>query len=138
MKRGVLAACLILAAGCAAPQPREKAAPPPRPGERIVSLRAGSYFFEPATLELPEAEPAVLRVSNEATLIPHSFVLAGPDGKILFRQELEKGGETILRLPPLAAGTYLFYCDHSLLGTTHRGRGMEGTIRVKAGPKAGK
>ncbi|HBO69550.1 MAG TPA: hypothetical protein DD658_05155 [Deltaproteobacteria bacterium] len=137
MNRRFLAACFILAAGCAAPQVREKAAPP-RPGERIVSLRAGSYFFEPATLDLPEAEPVVLRVANEATLIPHSFVLAGPDGKILFRQELEKGGETILRLPPLVAGTYLFYCDHSLLGTTHRGKGMEGTFQVKAGPEGGK
>jgi len=137
MNRRVLAACLILAAGCAAPQVREQA-PPPRPGERIVFLKAGSYFFEPATLDLPADEPVVLRISNEATLIPHSFVLAGPGGKILLRQELEKGGETILRIPPLAAGTYPFYCDHSLLGSTHRGKGMEGTIRVEAGPKTGK
>lgn len=137
MNRWVLAACLILAAGCAAPRVLEQAAPP-RPGERIVVLKAGSYFFEPATLDLPADEPVVLRISNEATLIPHSFVLAGPGGKILFRQELEKGGETILRIPPLATGTYTFYCDHSLLGSTHRGKGMEGTIRVEAGPKAGK
>lgn len=132
MNRRFLAACLVLAAGCAAPQVRDEAAFP-RPGERVLSVRAGSYFFEPAILSMPEAEPVVLRVSNEATLIPHSFVLAGPGGKVLFRQELAKGGETILRLPPLKAGTYAFYCDHSLMGTTHRGKGMQGTITVTAG-----
>lgn len=134
MNRRFLAACFILAAGCAAPQVRE-ATDPIRPEESVVSLMAGSYFFEPATVSIPADVPVVLRVTNKATLIPHSFVLAGPGGKVLFRQELANGGTTILRLPPLGAGTYPFYCDHSLMGTTHRGKGMEGTIHVTAGPE---
>ena len=137
MNRRFLAACFILTVGCAAPQVREATAPI-RPEERVVSLRAGSYFFEPATLSIPADVPVVLRITNKATLIPHSFVLAGPGGMVLFRQELEKGDETILRLPPLTAGTYPFYCDHSMMGMNHRGKGMEGTIHVMAGPEPGK
>ena len=124
-------AVLLAVAGCNGPQVREDAIKP-APGEKVFDLRAGSYFFDPARISLPAGESAVVRVSTESGIAPHSFVLAAPDGKIIVRRELTTGEETFLRVPPLPAGTYLFFCDRSFLGKSHRDRGMRGELTVTA------
>lgn len=129
MKRWMLLAALMIAAGCAGAPVREGAVTV-APGEKVVDLRAGSYFFSPALLSIPAEKPVVLRIHNEATLIPHSFVLENPGGNVLIRQSLSKGGETLVRLSPLPAGTYTFYCDESFLGSTHRSKGMQGKLEA--------
>jgi hypothetical protein len=43
---------------------------------------------------------------------------------IIFRQELKKDGETLIRFPPLSAGTCTFYCDQSFMGISNRSMGM--------------
>jgi plastocyanin len=131
VKRFVAAAVLLAIAGCAGPQVREDAITPV-PGEKVLDLRAGSYFFDPSRISLPAGVSAVVRVSTEPGLAPHSFVLAAPDGKIIVRRELTIGGETFLRLPPLPPGTYPFFCDRSFLGKSHKERGMRGELTVAA------
>jgi plastocyanin len=137
VKRFLASAILLAIAGCAGPQVREDAITP-APGEKVLDLRAGSYFFDPARISLPAGESVVVRVFTESGIAPHSFVLAGPDGKIIARRELNKGGETFLRVPPLPAGTYAFSCDKSFLGKTHRERGMRGELIVTAPGTPGK
>ncbi|NJD62920.1 MAG: quinol oxidase [Deltaproteobacteria bacterium] len=129
MKRWMLLSALMFAAGCAGAPVREGAVTV-APGEQVVDLRAGSYFFAPASLSIPAEKPVVLRIRNEASVIPHSFVLAGPGGNVLVRKPLRKGGETLIRLSPLPAGTYTFYCDKSFLGSTHRSKGMQGKLEA--------
>jgi plastocyanin len=137
MKRFLAVAILLAAAGCTGPQTRQETVTPAA-GEKILDLRAGSYFFDPARISLPAGEHAVVRVSTESGIVPHSFVLAAPDGKIIARRELTRGGTTFVRLPPLPAGTYTYYCDHSFLGTRHRERGMQGELTVDAPGAPGK
>lgn len=129
MKRFLAVAILLAITGCAGPQIREEAITP-APGEKVLDLRAGSYFFAPPRTSLPAGESVVVRVSTESGIAPHAFVLAAPDGKIIVRRELNTGGETFLRVPPLPAGTYTFFCDHSFLGKSHRERGMRGELVV--------
>lgn len=120
---------VMLAAGCASAPVREGTVTV-APGERVVDLRAGSYFFAPAELTVPAGESFVIRIANKATVIPHSFVLEAPNGNVLIRQPLRKGGETLIRLAPLADGKYTYYCGESFLGTTHREKGMQGKLTV--------
>ena len=129
MKRFLAVAILLAITGCAGPQIREEAITP-APGEKVLDLRAGSYFFDPPRISLPAGESVVVRVSTESGIVPHSFVVADSGGKIIARRELAKGGKTYLRLPPLPAGTYSFYCDRSFLGKSHRERGMRGGLVV--------
>ena len=130
MKRWLALVFLLLAAGCAGAPVREEAVVA-SPGEAVVDLRAESYSFTPSNLTVPAGKPLVLRIRNEATHIPHSFVLENGGGTVIVRQNLKKGGDTLIRLAPLPAGVYTFYCDKSLLGMTHRGKGMEGKLEAK-------
>jgi plastocyanin len=130
MKRWFPLAVFLLAAGCAGAPVHEEAATAV-PGETVVDLRAESYFFTPARLTVPADKPFVLRIRNEATVIPHSFVLENSGGAAIVRHSLKKGGETVIRFSPLPAGVYTFYCDKSFLGMSHRKKGMEGKLEVK-------
>jgi hypothetical protein len=139
MKRALLLLlpAVLLAAGCAARHPaREGAAAAPQPAgprEQIVDLLAGSYFFTPPRIRVGAGAPAVIRVTDKATVISHDFVLEGPDGRVIVKRELSRGGVTDISLPPLPEGTYVFYCDKSFLGMSHRSKGMEGRLEVVPG-----
>ena len=121
---------LIVLTGCAGAPGREQASHTVAPGEPTIDLHAESFAFSPSRLIIPAEKRFVLRVQNEATLIPHSFVLEKEGAGIIVHQELEKGGETRIRIPPLSAGIYNFYCDKSYMGISHRKEGMEGTIEA--------
>lgn len=130
MRRGLfLAGVGLIAFGCAGAPVREGAVTV-APGERLVELKAESYHFTPAYLAVPADRPVVIRIHNEATLIPHSFVLESAGGNIIVRQSLTKGGDTLVRLAPLPAGTYTFYCDKSFMGSSHRQKGMVGKLEA--------
>ncbi len=126
MKALAVAAALFLLSGCAGTAVRNEAAP--APGEKVFELSAGSYFFAPSRLTVPAGEPVVLRIRDEATVVPHAFVLSAPDGAVVARSELRRGGTTLVRIPPLRPGAYPFFCDKSLLGSSHRAKGMEGVL----------
>jgi plastocyanin len=135
----LLAAALVLAAaGCAGPQVKEREAPEARPEGTAVDLLAGSYFFSPNRIAVPAGEPIAIRVHNNASIVPHSFVLEDSDGNVVVRRELSPGDVTVIRLPALPEGTYTFYCDKSILGMSHRAKGMEGTLTVTKPAGAGR
>ncbi len=121
----------MIVAGCAGAPVRESTPYTLAKGEIIIDLHAESYSFSPAFLAVPAGKEVVLRVRNEASLIPHSFVLENEKSVIIVRQPLVKAGETLIRIPPLPAGAYVFYCDESFLGMSHREKGMEGKLEAK-------
>jgi len=130
LKSWTLIGVVIVLSGCAGAPGQEQAVHTVAPGEITIDMHAESYAFSPARLIVPAEKQFVLRVRNEATLIPHSFVLEKEGVGILVRQELKKDGETLIRIPPLSAGTYNFYCDKSYMGISHRSKGMEGVIEA--------
>ncbi len=133
MGRWLLLGVLITLAGCAAAPVQEKAGDLPASGEATFELHARSYAFFPVHLTVPAGKPLVLRVQDEATFIPHSFVLEKEGAGIIVRRQLRKGGETLIHIAPLSAGKYVFYCDESFMGISHRKKGMEGTLEAIAG-----
>jgi plastocyanin len=131
VKNVFLLGIAMIAAGCAVAPDRGSGPYTSAKGEITIDLHAESYSFSPAHLAVPAGKEVVLRVRNEASLIPHSFVLENEGSVIVLRQPLAKAGETIIRIPPLPAGPYVFYCDESFLGMSHRKKGMEGKLEAK-------
>ncbi|MBI5575924.1 MAG: cupredoxin domain-containing protein [Deltaproteobacteria bacterium] len=130
MKKWLALIAVLIAAGCAGAPVREEAGEPV-PGETVVDILADSYSFTPSRMTVPAGKHIAFRIRNEATVIPHSFVLENAGGGVIARQPLKKGGETVIRLSPLSPGIYTFYCDESFLGMSHRKKGMEGKLEVK-------
>lgn len=99
-------------------------------GVQHVSIVGGSYFFRPSHVLARANQPLEIRLSVEPGLIPHHFVLKGPDGRQLADVDLSTRAQT-LRLT-LAAGSYPFYCPNRLLWfESHRERGMTGVLQVQ-------
>lgn len=99
-------------------------------GVQHVSIVGGSYFFRPSHVLARANQPLEIRISVEPGLIPHSFVLEGPDGQHLADVDLSTQTQT-LRLT-LAAGNYPFYCPNRLLWfESHSERGMTGVLKVQ-------
>ncbi len=129
MKKWIVPGFLVLLTGCSGAPVKDVPATAPSTG-KLVELKADNYSFAPARLSVPADTPVVIRIHDASKLIPHSFVLEGPGGKVIVRQELAKSGDTMVRLAPLPAGSYVFYCDKSFLGSSHRAKGMEGKLEV--------
>jgi len=116
--------CLTaLAVGCA-PQ---KAAYQVPPGEIGVVVEASSFEFKPNLIHARAGETLLLRVKNTAGM-EHNLTILDPQGKSLASIDLPAGQTVEIPLPPLAAGTYPFYCDKPL----HPSLGMKGEIRADA------
>ncbi|HEY7746635.1 MAG TPA: cupredoxin domain-containing protein [Desulfuromonadales bacterium] len=121
----VLAAtCLaVLAAGCAS----KKAAYQVPPGETGVTVEASSFEFKPNLIHARTGEALLLKVTNVAGRT-HNLTVLDPQGESLANVDLPAGQTTEIRLPPLAAGAYPFFCGKPF----HPSLGMKGEIRVDA------
>jgi len=101
--------------------------------EAVIEIKLGDYRFMPAEIQLAAGRPAVLRLTNIDSIVPHNFTLSTPgqapdiDVDIL-------GGETVeVRLPALPAGTYPFHCNKKMIFMkSHREKGMKGSLIVTA------
>lgn len=99
-------------------------------GVQHIAIVGGSYFFRPSHIVARANQPLEISVSMESGVIPHSFVLEGPEGRQLADVDLSTQAQT-LRLT-LAAGNYPFYCPNRLLWfESHRERGMTGVLKVQ-------
>lgn len=99
-------------------------------GVQHIAIVGGSYFFRPSQIVARANQPLELTLSVETGLVPHSFVLEGPDGQRLAEVTLGSQQQT-LRLS-LPAGSYPFYCPNRLLWfESHRAHGMAGVLQVQ-------
>lgn len=99
-------------------------------GVQRLTLVAGSYFFRPDHIVVQAGRPLEISLTLEPGLIPHRFVLEGPDGRRLADVALGTEARTV-RLT-LNAGDYVFYCPNQLLHfRSHRERGMAGVLQVR-------
>lgn len=99
-------------------------------GTQRVTIVGGSYFFKPDRVLAKAGRPLDLIVRMEEGIVPHRFVLEGPDGKPLADIELAATPKTLrVELPP---GQYLFTCPNRLLMfKSHRERGMSGMLEIR-------
>jgi cytochrome c oxidase subunit II len=76
------------------------------PGERVVSITARRFRYEPATLTLRKGEPVILELSSVDFV--HGFNL--PDFKV--RTDVPPGQKRRVRIVPDRVGSFGFRCDN--------------------------
>jgi plastocyanin len=99
-------------------------------GVQRVGILGGSYFFKPSKIVAKAGQPLEISVRMEQGIVPHRFVLDGPNGKPAAEVDLSEAPRTVrVELPP---GEYQYYCPNRLLMfKSHRERGMTGTLQVR-------
>lgn len=126
---------LALAAACATTPPEGTAervtAATGADGVQRAAIVGGAYWFKPRHVTVVANRPVELAVSKTPGLVPHSFVIDAPQAGIKVDVELAAEPRTV-RFVPTQPGTYAYYCDKSLLGDSHREKGMAGVLEVTA------
>lgn len=75
-------------------------------------------------------KPVEIKIKKEPSIVPHRFIMKDAEAGIDVYEDI--GTEPkIIKLPPLKAGKYPFYCDEKLLFfKSHREQGIEGILEV--------
>jgi len=98
---------------------------------KVVEVMLGNYRFMPGEIQLIADKPAILRLVNTDSIIPHNFTIEDANGVLEVNADVLAGEIVDVKLTPSAAGRYTFYCGNKLMFMkSHRERGMEGTLIV--------
>lgn len=101
-------------------------------GVQRATITMDSYSYSPNELSVQAGQPVELILHNEATFIPHTFVIADPASGLDVHVEVSAGQSQTVRFTPTTRGTVPFYCDKKLLFLkSHRDRGQEGRLEVR-------
>lgn len=101
-------------------------------GVQRATITMDSYSYSPSELNVQAGQPVELILHNEATFIPHTFVIADPASGLHVHVEVSAGESQTVRFTPTTRGTVPFYCDKKLLFLkSHRDRGQEGRLEVR-------
>jgi cytochrome c oxidase subunit II len=101
-------------------QAKAAATPPPlpsgAPAGAVLQLTAVSVTdgFDPKELTAPADTPLTIQFDNVDTAAPHNVAIKGanPDGTDWIGLPISQPGtKAIYSVPPIAAGTYTFYCS---------------------------
>jgi plastocyanin len=101
-------------------------------GVQRSTIMMDSYSYSPNELSVEVGQPVELILQNNATFIPHTFVIADPAARLHVHVEVSAGESQTVRFTPTTRGTFPFYCDKKLLFLkSHRERGQEGRLEVR-------
>jgi len=103
---------------------------------RSIAVKMGDYRFTPDEITVRAGKTVQLQLTNTDSLTPHNFTLKAERAGLNVDTDVSAGKTEAVEITPLVPGTYKFYCNKKLLFfTSHRDRGMEGTLNVTpAGP----
>lgn len=122
LAQGLLAPALFLVFSLAGPA---------RADDQSIEIELGDYRFSPSEVQLVAGQPAVLKLINTDGMTPHNFTLQSAGDTDDIDVNVAAGDVVEVRLGPLAAGSYTFFCDKKLpFMKSHRARGMEGRLVV--------
>lgn len=100
---------------------------------RSIEVELADYRFAPRIIEVTAGEPVELVLSNGDIFTPHNLTLSAPGAGIDIDVDVQPGNTVSVSFTPDRPGRYEFYCDKKLLFLkSHRQRGMEGVLVVKA------
>ena len=98
---------------------------------RSIAVKMGDYRFTPDEIAVRAGETVQLQLTNTDSLTPHNFTLKAENAGLDVDTDVNAGKTETVDITPLVPGTYKFYCNKKLLFfTSHRDRGMEGTLIV--------
>jgi len=96
-----------------------------------IEVKLGDYRFTPNEIHLVAGQPAILHLVNTDSVTPHNFTMEATSSSPAIDVDLLGGESLDVRLKPLPAGQYTFYCANKLLFMkSHREKGMEGSLIV--------
>jgi cytochrome c oxidase subunit II len=93
------------------------------PAATTLELIASGIAFDQATLNAPADEPFAIDFDNRDSGIPHDVAIRNDTGLVFNGEDVTGPGKVVDNVPPLAAGTYTFFC------TFHAN--MTGTLTVQ-------
>ena len=103
-------------------------------GMQRIDMVLEDYQFRPNKVSIVAGTSAELNLTNRDSFTPHNFIVEAPEAEMEVSVEVPTGKSVKVVLRPTRPGTYVFYCDKQFLFfKSHRERGMEGQIEVKAG-----
>jgi plastocyanin len=111
---GLVALAVVTAAcsggsGTATASPAGSAAAPSAAGDGIV-LVAKDIAFSPTSIAAPADEAFQILLDNQESA-PHNVAIKDASGAVLFKGEIVTSTQVTNNIPPLAAGTYQFFCE---------------------------
>jgi plastocyanin len=92
---------------------------PPPPLEGDIVLVAQDLKFDTAEVTAPAGAPFTIAFDNRDTGIPHDVAIRDDTGIVYNGKDITGPGQVVEDVPPLAAGTYTFFCTFhaSMTGT---------------------
>ena len=111
---GLVALAVVTAAcsggsGTATASPAGSAGAPSAAGDGIV-LVAKDIAFSPTSIAAPADEAFQILLDNQESA-PHNVAIKDASGAVLFKGEIVTATQVTNNIPPLAAGTYQFFCE---------------------------
>ena len=102
-------------------------------GVQRTTVTLDSFSYAPAHLVVVAGKPVELTLVSESTFIGHDLVIDDPASGLAVRQDVGSGKTVKVSFTPEKAGSFAFYCSKKPpFGKTHRQKGMEGVLEVKA------
>lgn len=99
---------------------------------QVIEVRLESYAIKPDKITVKAGQPVTLKVTNEATFIPHNLVIKAPEAGIDVKLDLRGGKSGAVSFTPTRAGSYEMVCDQQPpIGKSHKEKGMHGTLVVE-------
>lgn len=99
---------------------------------QTVEVKLDSYTIKPDRIVVKANQPVTLKVTNDATFIPHNLVIKAPAAGTDIRIDLSAGKSAKVSFTPTRPGSYEMFCDKTPpIGKTHREKGMHGVLIVE-------
>jgi heme/copper-type cytochrome/quinol oxidase subunit 2 len=98
---------------------------------QTVEVLLGSYYIKPDKITVKVGQPVTLKLTNEATIVPHNFVIHAPAAGIDVKLDVPAGKKASVSFTPTKVGTYEMACNKKLLFfASHKDKGMHGVLTV--------
>jgi plastocyanin len=112
---GLVALAVVTAAcsggsGTATASPAGSAAAPSSAAGDGIVLVAKDLAFSPGSISAPADEAFQILLDNQESA-PHNVAIKDASGAVLFKGEIVTATQVTNNIPPLAAGTYEFFCE---------------------------
>ena len=99
-------------------------------GIQRAEITGGSYYFDPAFIQVKVNVPVELKVKKAGGSTPHSIALKAPEAGINFSVSLGNEPKSIT-FTPTKVGKYPFWCTKRFLFLkSHKDQGMTGVLEV--------
>lgn len=104
-------------------------------GVQRVSIEMDNYSYAPSHIVVQAGKPVELNFVSVSGFTPHDFVIDDPAFGAPIDVDVGGGKRKSVTFTPANPGTFVFYCSKDIpFAKSHREKGMEGKIEVRAAP----